>query len=122
MKNVRLERINAELRNVIADVIDNQLRDPQINAMICVHSVDITPDLAYARVYISSIGATPQDEVLARIKGAGGFIRGAVAKKIKLRIMPRLEFYLDNSEEYGKKIDDILSTITYSTPEESDDE
>ena len=122
MKNVRLERINAELRNVIADVIDNQLRDPQINAMICVYSVDITPDLAYARVYISSIGTTPQDEVLARIKGAGGFIRGAAAKKIKLRIMPRLEFYLDNSEEYGKKIDDILSTITYSTPEENDDE
>lgn len=117
MKNVRLERINAELRNQIADVIDNQLRDPQINAMISVHSVDITPDLAYARVYISSIGETPQDEVLARIKGAGGFIRGAVAKKIKLRIMPRLEFYLDNSEEYGKKIDDILSHITYSTEE-----
>lgn len=120
MKYVRLERINAELRNQIADVIDNQLRDPQINAMICVHSVDITPDLAYARVYISSIGETPQNEVLARIKGAGGFIRGAVAKKIKLRIMPRLEFYLDNSEEYGKKIDDILSHITYATKEEDE--
>ena len=115
MRSVRLERINSELQKVINYIIDQELRDPQIDAMISVTNVDTTPDLAYARVYISSIGKTPTDEVVARIKGAGGFIRGEVSKKIKLRITPRLEFIKDSSLEYGNKIDNILKTIKYST-------
>ena len=122
MKNVRLERINSELKKVIAYIIDNELRDPQIDAMISVSSVDITPNLEFARVYISSIGTTKPEEVLNRIKGAAGFIRGQVSKCIKLRITPRLDFHLDTSEEYYNKIDNILKNITYSTQEIEDDE
>ncbi len=122
MRSVRLERINSELQKVINYIIDQELRDPQIDAMISVTNVDTTPDLAYARVYISSIGKTPTDEVVARIKGAGGFIRGEVSKKIKLRITPRLEFIKDSSLEYGNKIDDILKTIKYSTEEDNNND
>lgn len=122
MKNVRLERINAEIRDQLAYIIDHELRDPQINAIISVSSVDITPDLANARVYITSYGETPSDEVIARIKGAAGFIRGELSKRIKLRITPRLDFRLDTSEEYFSKIDNILKNITYSTQEDDDEE
>ena len=122
MRSVRLERINSELQKVINYIIDQELRDPQIDAMISVTNVDTTPDLAYARVYISSIGKTPTDEVVARIKGAGGFIRGEVSKKIKLRITPRLEFIKDSSSEYGNKIDNILKTIKYSTEEDNNND
>ncbi len=122
MRSVRLERINSELQKVINYIIDQELRDPQIDAMISVTNVDTTPDLAYARVYISSIGKTPTDEVVARIKGAGGFIRGEVSKKIKLRITPRLEFIKDSSLEYGNKIDNILKTIKYSTEEDNNND
>ncbi len=122
MKNVRLERINSEIKKELSYIIDNRLRDPQINAIISVNSVEITPDLAYARVYISSIGETPTDEVVARIKGAGGFIRGELSKRIKLRITPRLEFIKDDSEEYSNKIEGILKTIKYSTPADGDDD
>ncbi len=121
MKSVRIERINSELQKVINYIIDNELRDPQIDAMISVTNVDTTPDLAYARVYLTSIGKTPIDEVVNRIKGAGGFIRKEVSKRIKLRLTPRLEFIKDTSEEYGNKIDNILKTIKYTT-EEGDDE
>lgn len=122
MKNVRLERINSEIQKAVSHIIDNDLRDPQIDAMISVREVSITPDLSYCRVYISSIGNTSSDEVLARIKGAAGFIRGKLSKMIKLRITPRLEFYLDTSEEYSSKIENILKNITYSTQSEDDDE
>ena len=122
MKNVRLERINSEIQKAIAHIIDHDLRDPQIDAMINVREVSITPDLSYCRVYISSLGNTPSDEVLARIKGAAGFIRGKLSKMIKLRITPRLEFYLDTSEEYSSKIENILKNITFSTQAEEDDE
>ena len=122
MKNVRIERINSEIQKAISHIIDNDIRDPQIDAMISVSSVETTPDLSYARVFITSIGTTPSDEVLARIKGAAGFIRGKLSKMIKLRITPRLEFMHDNSEEYSAKITSILKNITYSTQPDDEDE
>lgn len=122
MKNVRLERINSEIRKAISNILDNDLRDPQIDTIISVSSVDITPDLANAKVYITSIGNTDKNEILNRIKGAAGFIRGKLSQKIKLRITPRLDFRLDNSEEYASKINNILKNITYSTQPEQEDE
>ena len=123
MKSVRIERINSEIQKAIAHIIDNDLRDPQINAIISVSSVETTPDLSYCRVLITSIGATPPDEVLNRIKGAAGFIRGRLSKMIRLRITHRLEFMSDTSMEYSSKIDDILKNITYSTqPDEANEE
>ncbi len=116
MKSVRIERINSEIQKLVSEIIDTKLRDPQIDAIISVNQVDTTPDLAYSRIYISSMGKTPKEEVVARLKGAGGFIRGQLSKRINLRITPRLEFILDTSEEYANKIDNILKTIKYSTP------
>ncbi|MCQ2564412.1 MAG: 30S ribosome-binding factor RbfA [Clostridia bacterium] len=120
--NIRLERINSELQKVIQSIIDTELRDPQINAIIGVTAVEVTPDIANAKVFISCMGTTQKEEVLARIKGAGSFIRGQVSKQIKLRITPRFDFRLDNSAEYSSKIDEILSKITYSTQLEEDDD
>ena len=122
MKSVRIERINAELQKAISNIISNDIRDPQIDAIISVSSVETTPDLSYARVFITSIGTTSTKEVLNRIKGAAGFIRGRLSKAVKLRITPRLEFMLDNSLEYGSKIDNILNSITYTTQPDDEDE
>lgn len=120
MKNVRLERINSEIKKTLAHIIDTELRDPQIDAMVSVSDVEITPDLAEAKVFITSIGKTSKEEVLSRIKGTGGFLRGKLSKQIKLRVTPRLNFYLDNSMEYSNKIENILKNITYSTKPDDD--
>ena len=122
MKSVRIERINAEIQKSVSHIIDNDIRDPQIDAIISVSKVDTTPDLAYSRIYITSIGKTPSDEVVARIKGAAGFIRGRLSKMIKLRITPRLEFIKDETEEYSAKIENLLKNIKYSTDIEGDDD
>ena len=114
MKSNRLERVNAELQKEIAIIINTDLRDPQITSMIGVSSVDVAPDLSNARVYLSVYGGDAQD-TLNRIKGAGSFIRSRLAQKVRLRITPRLDFYLDNSQVYGQKIDELLSNITYTT-------
>lgn len=114
MKNNRLERVNAELQKEIATIINTDLRDPQITSLIGVSSVSVSPDLSSARVYLSVYGGDSQD-TLNRIKGAGSFIRGRLSQKIRLRITPRLDFFLDNSQEYGQRIDSLLNNITYST-------
>ena len=122
MKSVRIERINSEIQKAISHIIDNDIRDPQIDAIISVSNVETTPDLSYCRVFITSIGTTKSDEVLARIKGAAGYIRGKLSKMVKLRITPRLEFLKDESGEYASNIESILKNITYSTESESEDE
>ena len=114
MKSNRLERVNSEIQKEVALIINNELRDPQITSMIGVSEVDVAPDLANAKVYLSVYGGDAQD-TLNRVKGAGSFICGRLAKKIRLRIIPRLDFYLDNSQVYGQKIDELLSNITYTT-------
>ena len=114
MKNNRLERVNSEIQKEVALIINNELRDPQITSMIGVSEVDVSPDLANAKVYLSVYGGDAED-TLNRVKGAGSFIRGRLAKKIRLRIIPRLDFYLDNSLTYGKKIDELISNIKYTT-------
>ncbi len=115
MKSVRMERINSEIQKEISYIINNKIRDPKLDTIISVSSVEVTPDLAEAKVFLTSFGSTPTSEIVARIKGAGSFIRGELTKRIKLRITPRLNFYEDESTEYGNKIDDILKTISYST-------
>lgn len=122
MKSVRIERINSEIQKAVSHIIDNEIRDPQIDAMISVSDVQTTPDLSHSRIFITSIGSTNSDEVLNRIKGAAGFIRGKLSKMIKLRITPRLEFMKDESVEYASNIESILKNINYSTQEESEDE
>ncbi len=122
MKSVRIERINSEIQKAVSHILDNDIRDPQIDAIVSVSSVETTPDLSYCRVFITSIGSTPTDEVVARIKGAAGFIRGKLSKMIKLRITPRLEFIKDESVEYASNIENILKNITYSTQEDEEDE
>ena len=118
-----MERINSEIQKEISYIINNKLRDPQLNAIISVSSVEVTPDLAEAKVFLTSFGVTPTSEIVARIKGAGSFIRGELTKRIKLRITPRLNFFEDQSTQYANKIDDILKTISYSTEaEEPNDE
>ena len=114
MKNNRLERVNSEIQKELALIINNELRDPQITSMIGVSAVDVAPDLANAKVFLSVYGGDAED-TLNRIKGAGSFIRGRLSQKIRLRITPRLDFYLDNSQAYGQKIDELLSNIKYST-------
>jgi len=122
MKSVRVERINSEIQKAISHIIDNDVRDPQIDAIISVSNVETTPDLSYCRVFITSIGTTPSNEVLARIKGAAGYIRGKLSKMVKLRITPRLEFLKDESVEYASNIESILKNITYSTKIESEED
>lgn len=122
MKSVRMERINSEIQKEVAYIINNRLRDPQIDTIISVSKVDVTPDLAEAKIFLTSFGATPTNEIVARIKGAGSFIRGELTKRIKLRITPRLVFFEDDSMEYASKIDNILNTITYSTEADRPDD
>ena len=109
--NNRLERVNEELKKEISHIISYELKNPNVTGLISVTKVKITPDLKYAKVYVSILNAKNTKETLANLKKSAGFIRSEIAKRINLRITPELVVELDDSMEYGAKIDSILKDI-----------
>lgn len=109
--NNRLGRIDEELKKEISNIINYELNNPKITGMISVTRAKITPDLKYAKVYVSILNSKNTKDTLANLKKSSGYIRTEIAKRINLRITPELIFVLDDSMEYGAKIDQILKEI-----------
>lgn len=107
----RLNRINEELKKEISQIISFELKNPDATGLISVTKVKITPDLKYAKVYISLLNAKNDEKTIEALKQSAGFIRSLVAKRINLRITPELVFEKDDSMEYGMKIDSILKDL-----------
>lgn len=107
--NTRLNRINEELKKEISHVITFELKNTNITGLISVTKVKITPDLRFARVYVSLLNSKSKTKTMAGLQNAVGYIRGQIAKKINLRVTPDLQFELDESMEYGERMDKIIS-------------
>ena len=110
--SVKNTRVNGEVHRVLAEVIRSEIKDPRINPMTSVVSVEVAPDLKTCKAWISVLGdGDSQRETLEGLKSAEGYIRSLLAKKINLRNTPEIRFILDQSIAYGvsmsKKIEDI---------------
>lgn len=107
--NTRLNRINEELKKEISHVITFELKNANITGLISVTKVKITLDLRFARVYVSLLNSKSKAKTIAGLQSASGYIRSQIAKKINLRVTPDLQFELDESMEYGEKMDKIIA-------------
>jgi len=107
----RLNRINEELKKELSQIISYELKNPNVTGMISVTRVKITPDFKYAKVYVSILNSKNVQKTMDGLKESAGFIRSQIAKRVNLRITPELVFELDDSLEYGEKIDSILKEL-----------
>ena len=114
----RMDKINEELKKELSVIIDNNLKNPHITGMISVTKVKTSPDLRYARVYISLLNCKNIKETLDGLKSASGFMRTELARKVNLRYTPELRFEIDDSMEYGARIENILKEIIPNKDEE----
>lgn len=108
----RLGRINEELMKAISHIITYDLKNPDVTGMISVTRVKVTPDLKYAKVYVSLLNSKSVEKTMQGLKESSGFIRSQVAKIVNLRLTPELVFEYDDSIEHGEKIDNILKEIS----------
>lgn len=115
----RLGRIEEEYRKELSQIISYELKNPNVTGMISVTKVKVTNDLKYAKVYVSILNAKNLKDTLAALKKSSGFIRSELARKINLRNTPEIIFELDDSLEYGAKIDSILKKIMPKKEEEN---
>ena len=120
MKVSRSSRLNGEYQKEISEIIRTRLKDkePKLSGIISVTEADVAPDLKTAKVYIS-IYAKDEAEKLASfdiISANAGFIRHELAQVMTMRTVPELHFFVDDSMEYGDKIDRILKGIHDTEP------
>lgn len=109
--NNRIGRIEEEYKKEISHMISHELKEPSVTGLISVTKVKVTSDLKYATVSVSILNADNQEDTLKGLKKSSGFIRTELAKRINLRNTPEISFEIDDSLEYGAKIDHILKEI-----------
>ena len=110
--SVKNTRVNGEVHRVLAEIIRSEIKDPRINPMTTVVSVEVAPDLKTCKAWISVLGnEESQKDTLAGLRSAEGYIKNQLARKINLRNTPEIRFIIDQSIEYGvtmsKLIDDV---------------
>lgn len=129
-KGHRQGRMGEEIRKIISDLLFKGLKDPRLSAMISITAVEVTSDGSYATVYVSVLGMDPdkekaaaqQQDTLDALNSAKGFIRKEIGRQIKLRHVPDLIFKIDKSLEYGRHIDELISTLDIRHDEDEDEE
>ena len=104
----RMRRVNEAVREVVSVRIAEGLRDPRIG-FVTVTSVDTSPDLRHARVYVSVLGDPDEREAtMAGLESAHGVLQQAVARELRLKHTPTLQFVFDESIERGMRISELL--------------
>jgi ribosome-binding factor A len=106
----RSQRVSDLLRQEIADIIMRKVKDPRIG-FVTVTGVDLTDDLKIARVFISCLKEDEREPTLDILNSAKSFIRSEVGKRIRMKVLPSIEFRIDESLGYGDKIDRLLREI-----------
>lgn len=112
MSKYRNGRLNEEIKKYVSGIIQNKVKDPRISTLASVTRVDVTSDLSYAKVYISTFGdAKSKKETIDALKKSSGFIRSELGKVLKVRHIPQIVIELDQSLEYGMHIESLLKKI-----------
>lgn len=109
MSNNRKDRVAEEVKKVVSQVVRTEVKDPNLG-MVTITDVDMTKELEVATVYFTTLNENKEDAEAALNK-AKGLVRSAVAKEIRLRKAPEIEFKYDNSIEYGSRIESLLNEI-----------
>jgi ribosome-binding factor A len=103
-----MRRVNEALREVLSARIATELKDPRVG-FVTVTSVDTSPDLRHARVYVSVLG--DEDERAASLEGLAsshGYLQAAIASELRMKHTPTLEFLHDDSIDHGFRIAELL--------------
>ena len=120
MASNRIGRINEEIQKELASLIPN-LKDPRVqNTMISITHVETTPDLRYAKVYVSFLQEEKVADAMKGLKSAGGWLRRQLSSALQLRYTPELVWALDDSITYGAKMLELINSLEVSKDGDSD--
>ena len=119
----RIERVNNLIRQEISELLQHQVKDPRLGSFVAVTEVSTSPDLKYARVFVSRIGGGEEkQETLRVLAAASGFFRNELARRLRMRRIPELSFEWDDSIERGVHLLDLIDKVSAdSIPDQHSD-
>lgn len=116
MASQRMRRVDGSLREVLATTIADEVTDPGVG-FVTVTSVETSGDLRHAKVYVSTLGDTDEQQAtLDALNRAKRLLQSAVARTLRLKYTPVLEFYLDDSARRAVRLDALLKNDEAPTP------
>lgn len=107
----RILRINSEIEKTINEILAYEIKNPKITGIITVTKCETTMDLDICKVYVSIFSPDDSQVIFDEIKHSAGFIRQELCRRMLLRKVPYLEFYMDNSQEYNDRIEKAIDQI-----------
>lgn len=109
----RSDRVAQELQKEIAVILQREVKDPRIG-MVTVSDVEVSRDLAYAKIFVTFLFDNDQSAIEQGMKGlekASPYIRSLVGKAMRLRIVPELRFIYDQSLVEGMRMSNLVSNV-----------
>ncbi|MGD9426863.1 30S ribosome-binding factor RbfA [Pantoea sp. NSTU24] len=116
----RPQRVSQELQKEIAIILQREIKDPRLGMMVTVSGVEVSRDLAYAKVFVTFLNDQDEDAVkqgLKALKEASGYIRILLGKAMRLRIVPELTFFYDNSLVEGMRMSNLVTSVVKNDAE-----
>ena len=112
MESTRQKKVSRLIQKELADIFLKRGNEFSHGKLVSITSVRVSPDLSFAKIYISIFPATNQDDILQSIKEHSSRIRFDLGQKVRtqLRIVPDIVFHIDDSLDYIDKIDKLLKS------------
>lgn len=123
--NSRAQRVADQIQRDIALLIQFEVDDPRIG-LVSVTGVEVSSDLAYAKVFVTSLGGGELSQQsseaagkasTAALNGAAGYLRTLLARRLQTRAAPKLSFHYDASVERGRQLDELIDSALASDRE-----
>lgn len=116
MSSRRQEQVAEFLRDEVSEIITREMKDPRLG-FVSITRVELSPDLRYAKVFISVFGPEEEREATLRaLSGAAGFVRYQLKPRMRIRHIPEISFQLDRSMEHAEEVARTLNKIRRQFP------
>jgi ribosome-binding factor A len=117
----RSARVSDLIREEVADILLNKIKHKELG-FVTVTGAKVSDDLRHATIYLSVLGTDDARKTLNKISSSSSFIRSELGKRLKVKYVPSLAFRIDESIEYGKRIDSLLDEIESGGSGDDEDE
>jgi len=115
----RSERVAGSLRRELAQLIQMEVKDPGVG-FISLSDVEVSRDLAHAKVFVTVFESEKADSSLKALKRASGYLRRRLGQEMHIYSVPELHFFHDSSVETGQRMDSLIEAAVASDREFND--
>lgn len=118
MSQKRITAINQEIQKELSDLL-RTVKDPRVqDCLISITRVETTPDLRWAKVYVSFLQQDKASDAMKGLKSASGYLRRGLGQGLNLRYTPEIQWALDDSITYGAHLLEIINALGVETDED----